>query len=128
MTAAMMLELLSSKTGVFAAETQHGTAFKGRRVEDMSYVHVRNGYSYSGQEFVTSRIMSKSLPACLSSDRSISRSMTLPLPGLCVMLGFLVVLGRQICDIAAVSILLGLPTLLDNCVVAASRRIVVGHR
>lgn len=63
MTAGRMTELLSSKAGVLAGEMQYGTVFGGRRVEDMSYVHVRNGCSFSGQDLVSNGITSSSLPA-----------------------------------------------------------------
>lgn len=63
MTVGKMLELLSGKAGVLQGEMQYGTAFGGSKVEDMSDILVRNGFSYSGKDFVTSGITGESLPA-----------------------------------------------------------------
>ena len=63
MTVGKMLELLSGKAGVLAGEMQYGTAFGGSKVEDMSDILVKNGFSYSGKDFVTSGITGESLPA-----------------------------------------------------------------
>ena len=63
MTVGKMLELLAGKAGVMAGEMQYGTAFGGSRIEDMSEILIRNGFSYSGKDFVTSGITGESLPA-----------------------------------------------------------------
>ena len=63
MTVGKMLELLAGKAGVMSGEIQHGTAFGGSKIEDMSEILVRNGFSYSGKDFVTSGITGESLPA-----------------------------------------------------------------
>lgn len=63
MTVGKMLELVSGKAGVMSGELQYGTAFGGSKVEDMSDILIRNGFSYSGKDFVTSGITGESLPA-----------------------------------------------------------------
>ena len=63
MTVGKMLELLAGKAGVMSGEMQYGTAFGGSKIEDMSEILVRNGFSYSGKDFVTSGITGESLPA-----------------------------------------------------------------
>lgn len=63
MTVGKMLELVSGKAGVMSGELQYGTAFGGSKVEDMSDILIRHGFSYSGKDFVTSGITGESLPA-----------------------------------------------------------------
>ena len=63
MTVGKMLELVSGKAGILAGEMQYGTAFGGSKVEDMSDILVKNGFSYSGKDFLTSGISGESLPA-----------------------------------------------------------------
>lgn len=63
MTVGKMLELVSGKAGVMAGELQYGTAFGGSKVEDMSDILLRNGFNYSGKDFLTSGITGESLPA-----------------------------------------------------------------
>lgn len=63
MTVGKMLELISGKAGVLSGELQYGTAFGGSKVEDMSDILIRHGFSYSGKDFVTSGITGESLPA-----------------------------------------------------------------
>ena len=63
MTVGKMLELVSGKAGVLSGELQYGTAFGGSKVEDMSDILIRHGFSYSGKDFVTSGITGESLPA-----------------------------------------------------------------
>ena len=63
MTVGKMLELVASKAGVLCGELQYGTAFGGSPVEDMSDILIRNGFSYSGKDFLTSGITGEALPA-----------------------------------------------------------------
>ena len=63
MTVGKMLELVSGKAGVMSGDLQYGTAFGGSKVEDMGNILIRNGFSYSGKDFVTSGITGESLPA-----------------------------------------------------------------
>lgn len=63
MTVGKMLELIAGKAGVLAGEFQYGTAFGGSKVEDMGDILIKNGFSYSGKEFMTSGITGESLPA-----------------------------------------------------------------
>ncbi|KAI4228383.1 MAG: hypothetical protein L6R36_001666 [Xanthoria steineri] len=63
MTVGKMLELVAGKAGVLAGEFQYGTAFGGSKVEDMGDILIRNGFSYSGKDFMTSGITGESLPA-----------------------------------------------------------------
>ena len=63
MTVGKMLELISGKAGVMCGELQYGTAFGGSKVEDMADILIKNGFSYSGKDFVTSGITGESLPA-----------------------------------------------------------------
>ncbi|EON61783.1 DNA-directed RNA polymerase III subunit RPC2 [Coniosporium apollinis CBS 100218] len=63
MTVGKMLELVSGKAGVLAGELQYGTAFGGSRVEDMSDILLRHGFSYAGKDYLTSGITGEPLPA-----------------------------------------------------------------
>lgn len=63
MTVGKMLELVAGKAGVISGTQQYGTAFGGSKVEKMGEILVRNGFSYSGKDFVTSGITGESLPA-----------------------------------------------------------------
>ncbi|KAG9233478.1 DNA-directed rna polymeras-like protein III subunit [Amylocarpus encephaloides] len=63
MTVGKMLELLSGKAGVLNGTLEYGTAFGGSNVDDMGDILIKNGFSYSGKDFVTSGITGESLPA-----------------------------------------------------------------
>ncbi|KAH8820488.1 DNA-directed rna polymerase-like protein III subunit [Xylogone sp. PMI_703] len=63
MTVGKMLECLSGKAGVLNGTLEYGTAFGGSNVDDMGDILIRNGFSYSGKDFVTSGITGESLPA-----------------------------------------------------------------
>ena len=63
MTVGKMLELVAGKAGVMSGNFGYGTAFGGSRVEDMGEILIKNGFSYSGKDFVTSGITGESLPA-----------------------------------------------------------------
>ncbi|KAK0122077.1 DNA-directed RNA polymerase III core subunit ret1, variant 2 [Cadophora gregata] len=63
MTVGKMLELLSGKAGVLNGTLEYGTAFGGSNVDDMGSILIKNGFSYSGKDFVTSGITGESLPA-----------------------------------------------------------------
>ncbi|KAL8814416.1 MAG: hypothetical protein Q9223_006353 [Gallowayella weberi] len=63
MTVGKMLELIAGKAGLLAGEFQYGTAFGGSKVEDMADILIKNGFSYSGKDFMTSGITGESLPA-----------------------------------------------------------------
>ena len=63
MTVGKMLELLSGKAGVLNGTLEYGTAFGGSNVDDMGEILIKNGFSYSGKDFVTSGITGESLPA-----------------------------------------------------------------
>ena len=63
MTVGKMLELVAGKAGVMAGQFKYGTAFGGSKVEDMGDILIRNGFSYSGKDFMTSGITGESLPA-----------------------------------------------------------------
>ncbi|EKD16224.1 uncharacterized protein L3040_009536 [Drepanopeziza brunnea f. sp. 'multigermtubi'] len=63
MTVGKMLELLSGKAGVLNGTLEYGTAFGGSNVDDMGAILIKNGFSYSGKDFVTSGITGEPLPA-----------------------------------------------------------------
>ncbi|KAL8898451.1 MAG: hypothetical protein Q9207_006692 [Kuettlingeria erythrocarpa] len=63
MTVGKMLELVAGKAGVMAGDFQYGTAFGGSKIEDMGDILIKNGFSYSGKDFMTSGITGGSLPA-----------------------------------------------------------------
>ena len=63
MTVGKMLELVSGKAGVLRGKFEYGTAFGGSKLEDMSEILIKNGYSYAGKEFLTSGITGEPLPA-----------------------------------------------------------------
>ncbi|KAL8698735.1 MAG: hypothetical protein Q9224_001717 [Gallowayella concinna] len=63
MTVGKMLELIAGKAGLLSGEFQYGTAFGGSKVEDMGDILIKNGFSYSGKDFMTSGITGESLPA-----------------------------------------------------------------
>ena len=63
MTVGKMIELLAGKAGVISGEVQYGTAFGGSKVEDMSEILVKNGFSYCGKDMLTSGITGEPLQA-----------------------------------------------------------------
>lgn len=63
MTVGKMLELLSGKAGVINGTLEYGTAFGGSNVDDMGAILIKNGFSYSGKDCLTSGITGESLPA-----------------------------------------------------------------
>ncbi|KAI4203867.1 MAG: hypothetical protein LQ350_001489 [Teloschistes chrysophthalmus] len=63
MTVGKMLELVAGKAGILAGEFEYGTAFGGSKVEDTGDILIKNGFSYSGKDFMTSGITGESLPA-----------------------------------------------------------------
>jgi DNA-directed RNA polymerase III subunit RPC2 len=63
MTVGKMLELVSGKAGVLNGSLEYGTCFGGSKVTDMGDILIKNGFSYSGKDFVTSGITGESLPA-----------------------------------------------------------------
>ena len=63
MTVGKMIELLAGKAGVMAGQLQYGTAFGGSKVQDMSEILIKNGFSYSGKDYLTSGITGEPLSA-----------------------------------------------------------------
>ncbi|EMC96588.1 hypothetical protein BAUCODRAFT_33950 [Baudoinia panamericana UAMH 10762] len=63
MTVGKMLELVAGKAGVLKGTQEYGTAFGGSKVEEMGNELIRQGFSYSGKDCVTSGITGESLPA-----------------------------------------------------------------
>lgn len=63
MTVGKMIELVSGKAGVLNGSLEYGTCFGGSKVTDMGDILIKNGFSYSGKDFVTSGITGESLPA-----------------------------------------------------------------
>lgn len=61
MTVGKMMELLSGKAGVLDGSLQYGTAFGGSKVEDMSDLLLKHGFSYSGKDYLTSGITGEAL-------------------------------------------------------------------
>ncbi|KAF2205424.1 beta and beta-prime subunits of DNA dependent RNA-polymerase [Delitschia confertaspora ATCC 74209] len=61
MTVGKMLELLSGKAGVLDGSLQYGTAFGGSKVEDMTDLLLKHGFSYSGKDYLTSGITGEAL-------------------------------------------------------------------
>ncbi|KAF2243217.1 DNA-directed rna polymeras-like protein III subunit [Trematosphaeria pertusa] len=61
MTVGKMMELLSGKAGVLRGTLEYGTAFGGSKVEDMAEILVRNGFSYTGKDYLTSGITGEAL-------------------------------------------------------------------
>jgi DNA-directed RNA polymerase III subunit RPC2 len=55
------MELLSGKAGVLDGSLQYGTAFGGSKVVDMADLLVKNGFSYSGKDYLTSGITGEAL-------------------------------------------------------------------
>jgi DNA-directed RNA polymerase III subunit RPC2 len=63
MTVGKMIELLAGKAGVLNGEFQYGTCFGGSKVEDMSNILIKNGFSYCGKDYLTSGITGEPLQA-----------------------------------------------------------------
>jgi len=61
MTVGKMIELLGGKAGVCDGKFRYGTAFSGDSVSSISEVLIRNGFSYSGKDYVTSGITGEPL-------------------------------------------------------------------
>lgn len=63
MTVGKMIELLAGKAGVLNGEFQYGTCFGGSKVDDMSDILIKNGFSYCGKDYLTSGITGEPLQA-----------------------------------------------------------------
>ncbi|TPX39951.1 DNA-directed RNA polymerase [Synchytrium endobioticum] len=63
MTVGKLIEFLAGKAAVFEGEFQYGTAFKGAKVGDVSKLLIKNGFSYSGKDYLTSGITGQPLKA-----------------------------------------------------------------
>lgn len=63
MTVGKMIELLSGKAGVLEGSLKDGTAFGGDKVEDMAQILIKNGFNYSGKDFLSSGITGESMSA-----------------------------------------------------------------
>jgi DNA-directed RNA polymerase III subunit RPC2 len=61
MTVGKMMELLSGKAGVLNGTLEYGTAFGGSKVDDMSDLLLKHGFSYSGKDYLTSGITGEAL-------------------------------------------------------------------
>ncbi|CAI6330189.1 unnamed protein product [Periconia digitata] len=61
MTVGKMMELLSGKAGVVNGTLEYGTAFGGSKVVDMADILVKNGFSYTGKDYLTSGITGEAL-------------------------------------------------------------------
>ncbi|ODV91820.1 hypothetical protein CANCADRAFT_76153 [Tortispora caseinolytica NRRL Y-17796] len=54
MTVGKMMELISGKAGVLNGSLEYGTAFGGSKLEDMTEILVKHGFSYSGKDMLYS--------------------------------------------------------------------------
>ena len=63
MTVGKMIELLAGKAGVLEGKFEYGTAFGGSKVEEMSEILIKNGFSYSGKDYLTCGITGEPLEA-----------------------------------------------------------------
>ena len=61
MTVGKMIELLGGKAALLDGKLRYGTAFAGDKVQTISEVLIKHGFSYSGKDFVTSGITGESL-------------------------------------------------------------------
>ena len=61
MTVGKMIELMSGKAGLLDGSLKYGTAFGGDKVEDMSKILIKNGYSYDGKDYLTSGLTGEPL-------------------------------------------------------------------
>lgn len=52
MTVGKLIELISGKSCLFDGDLKYGTAFSGDKVSDVSNILVKNGFSYSGKDFL----------------------------------------------------------------------------
>ena len=67
MTVGKLLELLGSKAGILSGEFKDGTAFAGDKMEDLSKILVKNGFSYTGKDVLISGITGEYLPCYVFS-------------------------------------------------------------
>lgn len=56
MTVGKLIELVAGKSGVLEGNFKYGTAFSGDPVKDCAEGLVRNGFEYSGKDFLTSGV------------------------------------------------------------------------
>jgi DNA-directed RNA polymerase III subunit RPC2 len=63
MTVGKMIELLAGKAGVLEGCYHEGTAFAGHKVDYLSKILIKHGYSYSGKDQLTSGITGETLSA-----------------------------------------------------------------
>jgi DNA-directed RNA polymerase III subunit RPC2 len=63
MTVGKMIEFLAGKAGVMTGNQKYGTAFGGDSVAECSELLIRNGFSYSGKDHLTSGVTGESIGA-----------------------------------------------------------------
>eukprot|EP01112_Ceratiomyxa_fruticulosa_P021333 TRINITY_DN7466_c0_g3_i1.p1 TRINITY_DN7466_c0_g3~~TRINITY_DN7466_c0_g3_i1.p1 ORF type:complete len:1131 (-),score=237.49 TRINITY_DN7466_c0_g3_i1:136-3528(-) len=61
MTIGKMIELLAGKAGVLEGKFKYGTAFGGDKVEELSSILIKHGFSYGGKDYLTSGITGEPL-------------------------------------------------------------------
>lgn len=61
MTVGKLIELLAGKAGVMQGSVKDGTAFAGDKVTDVGEILVKNGFNYSGKDYLTSGITGQPL-------------------------------------------------------------------
>jgi DNA-directed RNA polymerase III subunit RPC2 len=52
MTVGKLIELLAGKSALFDGQLKYGTAFSGDKVEDISRILLKNGFSITGKDFL----------------------------------------------------------------------------
>ncbi len=62
MTVGKLLELLGGKAAILEGNFKYGTAFDGDKMEDLSNILVKKGFSYSGKDVLISGITGEYLP------------------------------------------------------------------
>jgi DNA-directed RNA polymerase III subunit RPC2 len=61
MTVGKLIELLAGKAGVMQGSVKDGTAFAGDKVTDVGEILVKNGFNYTGKDYLTSGITGQPL-------------------------------------------------------------------
>jgi DNA-directed RNA polymerase III subunit RPC2 len=54
MTVGKLLELIAAKAGTLDGTLKYGTAFGGEKLEEMSKILIKNGFSYDGKDALIS--------------------------------------------------------------------------
>ena len=67
MTVGKLIELIAGKSAVLDGELKYGTAFAGDRVDDIGKILTKNGFSFTGKDFLYSGLSGEPIECAIYS-------------------------------------------------------------